>query len=203
MKKVQDHYFKKAQQEGYPARSVYKLVEAQQKYRLLKQGDNILDLGCMPGSWSMYAAEVAGSKGQVVGVDISKEKKTGHRGGAPVTVLCADIMTDEAVSAMQDVCSVFDVILSDMAPQTTGNKWADQQKSLTLSRRVLELSGHLLRPGGNFYCKVFEGEDFREFVSDVRRNFTMTKVFKPKSSRSESREVFVLGMGRLEKFSYL
>ncbi|HSR37052.1 MAG TPA: RlmE family RNA methyltransferase, partial [Desulfurivibrionaceae bacterium] len=89
----------------------------------------------------------------------------------------------------------FQVVLSDMAPRTSGNRWTDQQLSLRLARRVVELAQRFLVAGGNFYCKVFEGEDFKEFVDEVRLLFAQVKIVKPKSSRSESREVFLLGLG--------
>jgi 23S rRNA (uridine2552-2'-O)-methyltransferase len=96
---------------------------------------------------------------------------------------------------VREVRPLYDVLLSDMAPRTTGNKWADQQHSLALSRRVLAIAMELLKNGGNLYCKVFEGEDFKQFVDESRPFFRMVKIVKPKSSRPESREVFVLGLG--------
>ena len=107
-------------------------------------------------------------------------------------------MTAEVMDRVRAICPEFAVIISDMAPRTTGNKWSDQQHSLDLSRRVLEIALEMLRTGGNFYCKVFEGEDFKAFVDEVRPYFNLTKIVKPKSSRPESREVFVLGMGLKE-----
>ncbi len=192
MRKVQDHYFKRAKKEGYPARSVYKLEEAQQKYHFLKKGDRILDLGCQPGSWSMYAAKVAGPAGLVVGVDLHRGKGINMPGGARIKVLHGDIMEDELIDVLGGVCRSFSAVLSDMAPSTTGNKWADQQQSLNLCRRALQLAVALLAKGGSFYCKVFEGEDFKEYLNEVKHFFGSARVVKPKSSRPESREVFVL-----------
>ncbi len=199
MKKVQDYYFKKAKKDKYPARSVYKLEEAQQKYTILKKGDAVLDLGCSPGSWAMYAAKIVGPKGMVVGVDLLDTKKMGLANAADIHLIRADIMAENIIRIIQEKRNHFNVVLSDIAPRTTGNKWADQQKSLTLSRRTLELSEELLSRNGNFYCKVFEGEDFKEFVNQVKERFKSVKIFKPKSSRSESREVFVLGMRFVRK----
>jgi len=197
VKEVQDYYFKKAKKEGYPARSVYKLEEAQQKHRLLHPGHRVLDLGCHPGSWSLYAAKVVGSRGLVVGIDLQKTTGGGQKGLAPIYWLHGDI-TDEAMLAkVREKAQVFDVVLSDMAPRTTGNKWADQQQSLALARRSLAVAERMLASGGNFYCKVFEGEDVRDFISEVQARFGTAKVVKPKSSRSESREIFVLGMNFL------
>lgn len=199
MKEVQDYYFKKAKKEGYPARSVYKLEEAQLKHRLLKPGDRVLDLGCQPGSWTMYAAAVVGPQGLMVGVDLNFGQLRTKGNSARVQFLHGDIMDDTVLDRVRDISSSYDVIISDMAPRTTGNKWADQQQSLSLSRRVLAIALALLTSGGNLYCKVFEGEDFKEFVDEVRRHFGSTKIVKPKSSRSESREVFVLGMGLVKE----
>jgi 23S rRNA (uridine2552-2'-O)-methyltransferase len=195
MRKVQDYYFKKAKKENYPARSVYKLEEAQKKYRFLQTGNGVLDLGCQPGSWSIYAARIVGPAGLVVGVDLQEGKKISIAKAAEIVWFCDDIMADYIVEKIIKTRKDFQTILSDIAPRTSGNKWVDQQQSLNLARRVLELAGELLESGGNIYVKVFEGEDFREFVDSVRKSFKTVKIVKPKSSRSESREVFVLGMG--------
>jgi len=195
VRKVQDHYFKKAKKENYPARSVYKLEEIQKKYRFIKSGDTVLDFGCYPGSWSIYAARVVGPKGLVVGVDLQEVKKISIAKAAEIILFCDDIMSDDIVEKLQETKNNFRIVLSDIAPRTSGNKWVDQQQSLNLARRVLELAASLLEKDGNFYVKVFEGEDFKEFVDSVRKSFKTVKIVKPKSSRSESREVFVLGMG--------
>ena len=194
MRKVQDYYFKKAKKEKYPARSVYKLEEAQKKHQFLKTGNTVLDLGCQPGSWSIYAAKIIGPQGLVVGVDLQEGKKVTVAKAAEIVWLLDDIMADDVVGKIQKTRESFQVILSDIAPRTSGNKWVDQQQSLNLARRVLELAWRLLEKGGNFYVKVFEGEDFREYVDSVRKSFKTVKIVKPRSSRSESREVFVLGM---------
>ena len=195
MKKVQDHYFKRAKKEGYPARSVYKLEEANNKHRFLKKGDKVLDLGCQPGSWSMYAAKVVGSAGKVVGVDLNKGKGVTMPGGARIQILQADIMAEDIPDQIGQICQSFSAVVSDMAPHTTGNKWTDQQQSLRLCRRALELAVALLKKDGVFYCKVFEGEDFKDYLNEVKQFFASARVVKPKSSRSESREVFVLAIG--------
>ena len=195
VKKVQDYYFKKAKKEKYPARSVYKLEEANQRFGFLRPGDAVLDIGCHPGSWSMYASKVAGPKGLVVGVDLQQGSRVQQSGRARIEYVCGDIMAEETVVRIAGYARRFRVVMSDMAPRTTGNRWADQQKSLDLARRAFELAGSFLLEGGAFYCKVFEGEDFKAFFDAVRPHFKKAKVVKPKSSRKESREVFVLGMG--------
>jgi len=195
VRKVQDYYFKKAKKENYPARSVYKLEEAQKKYRFIKTGDTVLDFGCYPGSWSMYAARVVGPEGLVVGVDLQKGEKISIAKAADIIWFCNDIMSDDIVEKIKEIKETFGIVLSDLAPRTSGNKWVDQQQSLNLAKRVFDLAASLLSKDGNFYVKVFEGEDFKEFVDSVRKSFKTVKIVKPKSSRSESREVFVLGMG--------
>lgn len=194
MRKINDYYSRKAKKDKYPARSIYKLEEAQLKYKFLKRGDSVLDLGCYPGSWSMYASEVIGPKGIVVGVDLQQADQKERAGGAPIHWLCQDIMEPELLVQVRKYRPAYNVMVSDLAPRTTGNKWTDAQKSLNLVRETLALTDELLLKKGHFICKVFQGEDFPEFVAQVKRRFAMAKVLKPKSSRIESREVFVLGM---------
>lgn len=200
MRKIKDFYYKKAKLENYPARSVYKLEEPQKKYQLLRKGDVVLDLGCRPGSWSMYAARQVGPQGLVVGIDLQEGEKISITGAAKIIWLCGDITEPDIIAELQENSgSMFQVVLSDMAPQTSGNKWVDQQKSLQLARHSLVVAEQLLNDGGNYYCKVFQGEDVDDFFSEVRKRFKTIKIVKPKSSRTESPEVFVLGMGYVAK----
>lgn len=194
MRKVSDYYSKKAKKDQYPARSVYKLQEIQEKHRLLRRGDSVLDLGCYPGSWSLYASEVVGQKGVVVGVDLQQAEKQPRPGSAEIHWICADITDPEMVATVRRIRPAFKVLVSDIAPKTTGNRWADHQQSMNLVRDTLALAETLLLPKGNYLVKVFQGEDFPEFVQDAKKVFRMVKVIKPKSSRTESREVFLLGM---------
>ncbi len=186
--KPKDFYFKKAKAEKYPARSVYKLKEADQKYRFLRRGQAVLDLGAAPGSWSKYALERVGPKGVVVGVDLSPVKISAPN----YRFLQADIfeVTPDELQALIER-KAFDVILSDMAPKTTGDRSGDHFRSINLAERALELAERLLRPGGAFLVKVFEGEGFPAFVEEVKRRLGPVKRFRPKSTRSSSREMFV------------
>jgi len=193
VKKVQDYYFKKAKQENYPARSIYKLEEAQLKHHFIKPGDKVLDLGCHPGSWSLYAAKIVGVGGAVVGVDLQKSNTAALSGAARIEFICLDIF-DTDFSGLLSGKTPFQVVISDLAPKTTGIKFTDHLKSIELSRRALAIAALSLCRGGHFYCKVFQGEDFPDFVNEVRHYFSKTKIVKPKSSRVESREVFVLGL---------
>jgi len=195
MKKVQDYYFEKAKKDKYPARSVYKLEEVQKKYKILKRGQRVLDLGCHPGSWSLYAAKAVGESGVVVGVDLQQTELPSQKGHAEIHWLCYDVNADGLVPELRSRWNGFHVLLSDMAPRTTGSQYADHQHSLRLVRRALEIASDLLHENGTFYCKAFQGEDFPEVVQECRQLFQVVKVVKPDSSRRESREVFILGRG--------
>ncbi|MDY0390907.1 MAG: RlmE family RNA methyltransferase [Desulfobulbus oligotrophicus] len=195
MRKVQDYYFKKAKKDNYPARSIYKLEEAQLKYTFLKPGQRVLDVGCHPGSWSLYSASVVGEHGLVVGVDLQHTEIVVQKSHAEIHWLCYDVCSVEFVDYVREHWPGFHVLLSDMAPRTTGTRHADHQQSLRLARRVTELASFFLYDNGTLYCKVFQGEDFPVFVQECKEMFATVKVVKPKSSRLESREVFVLGQG--------
>ena len=188
-----DHYSERAKKERYPARSVYKLKEAQKKYRLIRKGDQVLDLGCSPGSWLLYAAELTGKRGKVLGIDLK-----------PVTIqipsqaetLEADILTiDRSWIEKEGFTSRFNVVLSDMAPATTGNKAIDTERSYQLCQAALNIAQLALRPGGSFVCKIFQGEEFKRFSDSVRNRFKTHKIFKPQSSRKVSKEIYIIGMG--------
>ena len=194
MRKVQDYYYKKAKKDKYPARSVYKLDEIQRKYKLLKKGDSVLDLGCFPGSWSLFASELVGPKGIVVGVDLQETDKMPRDGGAPIHWICQDITDPQLIQQVRKIRSGFKAIISDLAPKTTGNRWADHQQSMRLVEHTLFLADTLLHHKGNFLCKVFQGEDLQGFVAQLKRRFSRVKTIKPESSRKESREIFVLGI---------
>ena len=195
MRKVHDYYFDKAKKENYPARSVYKLEEAQEKYRFMKPKQRILDLGCHPGSWSLYAAKVAGERGLVVGIDLQETESAPQKGHAEIHWLCYDVFADLLIRELRKQWHGFHVLLSDMAPRTTGSQYADHQQSMRLVRRTLEIAAFLLHENGTWYCKAFQGEDFPELLRETKPLFKTVKVFKPDSSRRESREVFLLGRG--------
>ncbi len=191
-KKWEDHYTRKAKQDRYPARSVYKLQELQKKFNLMKKGHRILDLGCAPGSWTLYASEVVGGGGKVVGIDLNPVtiKAPGH-----VATYTGDILDlPEDVSAA--VGGDYNVVISDMAPKTTGMKDVDAARSLDLCRMALTVAEKMLLPGGGFVCKIFQGEGFKEFTDDVKGSFKGCKIFKPESCRKASKEIYIIGTGK-------
>jgi len=188
----EDHYSRRAKKERFPARSVFKLQEIQSKHHLIKKGDKVLDLGCAPGSWLLYAANLTGNKGQVVGIDLKPvaEKVPPH-----VRIYNGDILTlDDRF--FESLGKDFNVVVSDMSPATTGNKHVDSARSYNLCQAALSIAQTLLIPGGSFVCKIFQGEDFKEFSDSVRSVFKSHKIFKPQSSRKASKEIYIIGLGK-------
>ena len=188
----QDHYARRAKKEKFPARSVYKLKEMQQKYNLIKKGDRVLDLGCAPGSWLLYAASLTGNKGEVVGMDLKpvSEKVPSH-----VRVFQSDILSmDDELFKLTG--KDFNVVLSDMAPATTGSRHVDSARSFNLCRAALSIAQEMLVSGGSFVCKIFHGEDFKTFSDAVKQKFNRHKIFKPQSSRKASKEIYIIGFGK-------
>lgn len=188
----QDHYTRKAQKEKYPARSVYKLQEIQKKYRLIRRGDRVLDLGCAPGSWLVYAADLTGESGSVVGIDL---KPVSIQLPAHVTVYKGDVLAPGEMLTRK-IGRQFHAVISDMAPSTTGNKDVDAARSFDLCEAALALSQAVLVPNGSFICKIFQGELFQEFSDRVKACFKRQHIFKPQSSRKASKEIFIIGIGK-------
>ena len=189
----EDHYSRRAKKERFPARSVYKLQEIQQKHGLIKKGGKVLDLGCSPGSWLLFAAKMTGNRGQVIGVDL---KPVSSQVPTHVATYIGDLLSmDEGLLASMG--KNFDVVLSDMAPATTGNKHVDNARSFHLCLAALSIALAVLKPGGSFVCKIFQGEDFKAFSDDVKTHFKTRKIFKPDSSRKASREIYIIGLGKI------
>lgn len=185
-----DHYTRRAQKDNFAARSVYKLQEIQKKYRILKRGARILDLGCAPGSWLQFAAQTVGPDGRLVGIDLTPVT---IRMPNQVTVITGDVADLEGHLA--DLGQTrFDAVLSDMAPATTGNRHVDEARSMGLCEAALDIAEKTLVPGGGFVCKIFQGSDFKAFTEAVKSRFDRQAAFRPQSTRKASREVFVIGI---------
>ena len=189
MKKIKDHYFLKAKREGYVARSAYKLEEIDKKHRLLRNGNLVLDLGCSPGSWLQYSSGKIGKRGLVRGIDIDEVKILLP---ANVNFIRTDIF-EINVKDLKISGKMFDVILSDMSPKTTGIRSVDAHRSYALNQHVLKIAEEILKPGGNLLVKAFQGENLNQLRTEFKKLFMEIKFFKPKSSRSESVEIFLLG----------
>jgi len=187
-----DYYRSRARAEGYVARAVYKLKEVDEKYHLLKKGQRVLDLGCSPGSWLQYIAARIGPGGLVLGVDATPPAievvPPLHFVHGEVASL--DLETIIAISP------IFDVVVSDMAPKTTGLRPVDQQRSLELAQLAWEWARQLLREGGHFLVKVFEGPDTSALAAVLQQNFSLCRRIKPAGSRPASREIYFLGLNK-------
>jgi 23S rRNA (uridine2552-2'-O)-methyltransferase len=183
-----DRFTVEAKEQGYAARSVFKLREIQERLRILRPGQRVVDLGCSPGSWLVYAAEQVGERGVVLGVDI--EEPTARPG--PVLVKSALEVTPEEILAA--LGGPADVVLSDMAPRTTGDPTGDHFVQIELATRALELAAAVLVPGGTFVCKVFDGQDVPAFAAAVRAHFEEVKRQRPEAVRQNSREFFLVGL---------
>ncbi|SMC55454.1 23S rRNA Um-2552 2'-O-methyltransferase [Desulfocicer vacuolatum DSM 3385] len=187
-----DHLTQRAKAENYPARSVYKLMEIQKKFKVLKKGGIVLDLGCAPGSWLIYAARTVGNTGKAHGIDLKAvevplpENAVAHVG---------DIFEmDENIAAPDG--KMYDAVVSDMAPATTGRKDIDAARSQALCEAALAKALELLGPGGHFVCKIFQGGDFKVFEKEVQQHFKQHKIFKPESCRKASKEIYIIGLNK-------
>jgi 23S rRNA (uridine2552-2'-O)-methyltransferase len=201
-----DRFHQKAKKEGFLARAVYKLEELDQQFKLFAPygrdahlrrgqaatgpGQRVLDLGCAPGSWLQYARSKVGDDGILVGLD--REPLRGNVSGARIVV--GDVLTIDPKELLGEL-TAFDVVLSDMAPDTSGVRSMDQARSEALFERALEIAMLLLAPGGNFVGKIFQGPDFKKLTEAVRARFEVGKSAKPASSRQISIEQYIVGKG--------
>ena len=186
---LSDEFVKKAQKEGYRSRAVYKLLEIIEKNSIIKNGDKVLDLGAAPGGWSQVAAKFVGSRGKVIASDILPIDEIDG-----VDFLQGDF-TEKAVYddllVMTDGTKI-DVVLSDMAPNMSGQLSVDQPKSMYLAELAIDMAIKSLKPNGSFIVKVFQGDGFDTFVQNARKTFQKVSVIKPKASRPRSKEVYLL-----------
>jgi len=191
--KVKDHYFKKAKKENFLARSVYKLQEIDEKYKIIEQGDQVVDFGYAPGSWAQYTSTRIADNGIVVGLDIKPITKQ-LMSVKNIKLFEKDIFE---VNELQElgVETKFDVVLSDMAPNTTGIKSVDQDRSLNLIEMVFHLLPKFLDIGGNIVIKVFDSHGAQVYLKEQKKLFKEYHYLKPKSTRSISKEFFVIGKG--------
>lgn len=189
--KVRDPFFKRAKEEGYKARSAYKLKEIQSRFRVISRGDRVIDLGAAPGSFLQVILEIVGKDGFVVGLDL---QSIDLRRENLETYVC-DIYDDEKVDKLLSGGS-FDVLTSDLAPKTTGIKDADAYHSVELNFQALEIGMRHLKVGGNMVLKVFQGEDFDKLYVKVKRSFVRVKSYKPSATRDRSRETYIVALGK-------
>ena len=188
-RQTRDPYVERAAKEGFRSRAAFKLIEIDKRERILKPGALIVDLGAAPGGWAQVAARRVGPRGRVIGIDrLAMDPLEG------VEVLEADFSSEEGLTALRQTLgeAPVDVVLSDLAPNISGNRAIDQPRSIALAEDALMFAKEVLKPGGVFLTKVFQGEGQNDFEQVVRQDFGRVKRIKPKSSRAESREIYLL-----------
>jgi 23S rRNA (uridine2552-2'-O)-methyltransferase len=186
-----DRHTRAAKAAGYPARSVFKLEEINKRYRLFKHGQRVLDLGAAPGSWSLYASQCVGPSGRVLAVDLSEINEA-----LPPNVIARQLDVFSAERAALSEFGPYAVVLSDMAPRTSGTKARDQALSFELCTRALAVADELAAPGSHFVVKLFMSADFAELKRAIVARYTECRVVRPEATRSQSSEVFLVGLGR-------
>ena len=184
-----DPYVERAVREGWRSRAVFKLEQVQARERLLKPGMLCIDLGSAPGGWSQYAAKAVGPKGKIWAVDLLPMDPV-----PGVEFLQGDFTAQETLDKLRTAIGgrAADLVMSDMAPNISGNRAVDQPRSMGLAEEALLFATEVLKPGGGFLIKLFQGEGFQEYVKSVRGKFGTVKLVKPKASRPESREIYLL-----------
>jgi 23S rRNA (uridine2552-2'-O)-methyltransferase len=193
---VKDHYFKKAKDQNFAARSVFKLEEIDQKLKIIHTNDKILDLGASPGSWSQYCSKKIGPNGRILGVDL-----TGINIKLPnAQFIQADLRDINLETIFQDngFGDRFDVVLSDMAPKTTGIRLTDQTRSYELCEIALNVARQFLKKDGHFVCKLFHSDDFTVLRDQIKKEFSRFEAVKPDSTRKISKEIFLVGIKKLQ-----
>ncbi|NVK32464.1 MAG: 23S rRNA (uridine(2552)-2'-O)-methyltransferase RlmE [Gammaproteobacteria bacterium] len=187
-----DEFVLRSQKEGYRSRAVYKLIEIDEKDRLLKPGMTVVELGAAPGGWTQYLSMKLGDKGTVIASDILEMDPF-----ADVTFIHGDFTQENVYEKLLDAIDgrPVDLVLSDMAPNFSGTKAVDQPKSMYLAELALDLASQVLRPGGSFLTKLFQGEGFEPYLKSTRERYNTVKSRKPKASRDRSREIYLLASG--------
>ena len=187
-----DPYVKMAQKDGYRSRASYKLLEIQEKDRILRPGNTVIDLGAAPGGWSQVTSRVLGDKGRLIASDILEMDSI-----PDVTFIQGDFTEESVLAQILEAVGnhPVDLVISDMAPNLSGVKLADQARAMYLCELALDLAGQVLRPGGDFLIKIFQGEGFDVYHKQVRTMFDKVQMRKPLSSRDRSREQYLLARG--------
>jgi 23S rRNA (uridine2552-2'-O)-methyltransferase len=188
MRNRKDHYFRKAKKEGYVARSIYKLIEINKKYNLVERNSRVLDIGSSPGSWVQACIKIHAK--EIVGVDIEDTKVQSTN----FTFIKEDITKLDI-----DSLGKFDVVLSDIAPSTSGNIDLDVDKSIELSEMSFEIAKKVLKEDGNFLVKVFQGDGFEELLKKIKKHFKFCKSYKPQSTRKQSKEIYIVATNYIKE----
>jgi 23S rRNA (uridine2552-2'-O)-methyltransferase len=187
-----DYYYRKSKEENYRSRAAYKLLETAKKYRFIKSGNVVVDLGAAPGGWMQAARKIVGDKGFVLGVDIRFIEPLGFPN---VQALTGDITDSQIMDSIRGLLPRrADVVVSDVSPNISGVWELDHARQMDLAQRSLLIATTIMKAGGNFFVKVFQGDMLNNFVKEVKQHFGFVKLVKPRASRAKSAEIFVLGM---------
>ena len=192
-----DHYYNKSKQEGYRTRAAYKLKQIDDEFGLLFGGATVVDLGAAPGGWLQVAAEEAGARGRVVGVDFQRIDDIETEAG--VQTIRGDMTEEDTREQIRQAAGAggVDVVVSDMAPNMTGEYNLDHARSVHLARQALDTAREVLKDGGHFTVKVFDGQDFEGFLANVEEEFAFTRTYTPDASRDSSSELYVVAKNRV------
>jgi 23S rRNA (uridine2552-2'-O)-methyltransferase len=188
-----DHFTDRAKRAGYSARSVYKLEELHKRFSLIHRGNTVLDVGAAPGSWSQFAAKIVGSDGTVVAVDLREMPDLEPQ--ANVRTFAGDVFEASLVAELEAL-GPYDLVMSDAAPNTTGNRTLDTTRSAALVEQVIGLAESLLHEGGSLVAKIFQGGEEQNLLAEARGRFEKARLIKPKASRRESFETFLVAIGK-------
>ena len=187
-----DYYYKKAKAENYRSRATYKLSQAATKYQFIQRGDVVVDLGAAPGGWIQAARKIAGNRGFVLGVDL---KPIAPFPQEYVRTIVGDMTEPETLQQILDLIPrKADVVISDASPNISGIWEVDHARQIDLAHQALQIARNILRPSGNFFVKVFEGNMLSDFIKTAEKHFEIVKLIKPKASRAKSSEMYLLAM---------
>lgn len=194
-----DYYYRKAKEDKYRSRATYKLFQAIEKYHFIKNGDVVVDLGAAPGGWTQAARKIVGNKGFVLGVDLKPIQPFPEKN---VQTIEGNIMEQETTQQiLETLPRKADVVISDLSPNISGIWELDHARQIDLAQRALKIAFETLRPNGNFFVKVFQGDMLSDFINKVKHSFEFVTIIKPKASRAKSSEIFILGMRLKESAS--
>jgi len=187
-----EFYYREAQREGYRSRASYKLVQIEEKFSVFKQGNLVLDLGAAPGGWSQIAVKYIGSRGRVYAIDLEYIEPLDY-----VITIQGDITDPKLIERLNTIIGEpVDIVISDLSPKVSGNWSTDHARQIFLSESALKLSvSGVLKKGGKFVCKLFQGDLFEDFISIIKKLFTVVYLYKPKASRKASAEIYVIAKG--------
>ncbi len=188
-----DYYYRKAKEEKFRSRAAYKLLQTVQKYKFMKRGDVVVDLGAAPGGWIQAARKIVGEEGFILGVDIKPIEPFEEEN---IITIVADITDPKTIETIRNLLSrPADVVISDVSPKISGIWEVDHARQIDLALSSMKIACGVLKPRGNFFVKVFEGDMLKDFLDKLKERFSVVKLVKPKASRAKSSELYILALG--------